>query len=356
MLAAIVLLAPPSAADAQSTPGPPATDELLDFHRKLAEQAKQLDWNQEYPAIQRQMENMWRKNGWGDESDRFALQLVQEVAAIPPWQVMERIDLISRRAAERYGMSAQQAARLRWSVVREAGGFVVRNAGTILKHTQEFLDGQLQGRPFTAEQVAKWVREGQPLLKEMNESVDRMINELKAALPPDRREILERDVGSYEKRRRYLDDATERWARGEWNPSEWGWEDLPQYQPKEKVPAAPPPSIPPAAFVEEARMGKIPGRWVVYDPSTWFVYVLDFSRRFELDPGQFIAARSVHDELLDRARGYVKSHGPELTQVPVAERMTHEVFEPIRMLFNELQNRLEAIPTTAQRSAGRENK
>ncbi len=79
---------------------------------------------------------------------------------------------------------------------------------------------------------------------------------------------------------------------------------------------------------------------------------MDFKRRYGLDAGQITAARSIHAELFERATAYAESRAEELRPVPPAERASHELYEPIRGFFFELQTRLEVIPTSSQRDQG----
>ena len=78
-------------------------------------------------------------------------------------------------------------------------------------------------------------------------------------------------------------------------------------------------------------------------------YVMDLKRRYDLDASQMSAARSIHAELFARATDYAQSRADELSAVPSGERAIHDLYEPIRGFFFELQARLEVIPTTAQR-------
>jgi hypothetical protein len=97
----------------------------------------------------------------------------------------------------------------------------------------------------------------------------------------------------------------------------------------------------------------VPSRWVDHEPKTWIAYVLDVEKRYHLDSGQRTAARSIHSELVGRAMDYSAGRRAELAAVPALEREKHGLYEPIRTLFAQLQERLEALPTTAQRETAR---
>ena len=99
---------------------------LLETFRQLTEPMHQLDWDKEYVFIKRALDDVWQRNGWTDEADRYARDLACEVAAIPPWQPIERLNLLNERVTERYGLTTDQANRFRNTVMGETAGFLMR--------------------------------------------------------------------------------------------------------------------------------------------------------------------------------------------------------------------------------------
>jgi len=70
----------------------------------FAELIGRYDWSSDAPNVKRAVEAVFEQNGWDTESDRFASQLASEVAQIPPWDPMRRIDFVSSKLADRYGI------------------------------------------------------------------------------------------------------------------------------------------------------------------------------------------------------------------------------------------------------------
>jgi hypothetical protein len=313
--------------------------------RRLGEEAGGFDWKAEQERVQRALTNLWQRNNWNDEADRFAFDLARDISAIPPWHLTGRFDLVADRIAQRYGFSGRSAARFRELVYREAGGLLTRNARVILKQTQEFVQMRSQSRPFTAGQVARWIRESEPLITDLRETIDRAVAELEPTLSDPQRTLLERDRESLRKRMEVMDQDFPRWAKGEWQAADWGMEDDPIQSAAKPVPS-PVRTQETAAVVAAAAA---PTRWVAEEPATWVGYVVDFVHRFELDGGQVTAAESIHTELLERASAYCERNAERLSAVASSERRTHEAYEPLRVLFGELRERLDAIPTTEQR-------
>ena len=79
---------------------------LLKSIEGLAVHMGRLNWDEQYPLVKQAIENVWEKNGWTDESDRYARDLACEVTAIPPSEPLRRLNLVNERIAERYGLTA----------------------------------------------------------------------------------------------------------------------------------------------------------------------------------------------------------------------------------------------------------
>ncbi|MCH7839456.1 MAG: hypothetical protein IID38_04375, partial [Planctomycetes bacterium] len=167
--------------------------------------------------------------------------------------------------------------------------------------------------------------------------------------------LLQRDHASYEKRRRTIDEAMGEWAKGKWEPAQWGLEDDPIQTGKRESQKPDDPSrrnLQVRGRKPKDRAKVVIPKWVDYDPTTWFAYVLEVEKRYRLDAGQMGTAESIHAELLERASAYQTSHAAELAAVAPAQRAKAEAYERVRDIFRELQARLDAIPTTSQRDEG----
>ncbi len=326
---------------------------LLDRFRRLSEHMDQKGWENEYQLIESAIENVWQRNGWSDEADLFARETACEIAAVPPWEPLKRIRLLHERIEGRYGLSGDSAARFRAAIMREAARFLIRNAGVILEQTGESMQARTQGASFTSEQVARWAKQGQPMLAELQESADRLARELEPLVTPAKRRIFERDLKSFRKRQQALDKMAARWARGQWQAAEWGLGDDTIHNVGSRVD----PNLsregkrtkPSSSSAREPGKPLTIGRWLPHAPATWLNYLLDFQQRFDLDSGQLSTAESIHAELVLRANRYVEAHADVLKTVGFAKRTTHEAYEPVRSLFEEFQSRLGAIPTSSQR-------
>jgi len=323
----------------------------------LTETLAGFDWDEEARRLRRAAEIVWQRNGWNEESDTFARDVACEVTAIPPWDVVGRLNLLTTRITERYELGEEAASRFRTSLLGEAGRLLIRHGPVIIEKGREVLAGRVRGEPYTPQQVAEWAKFLEPVLADAQVSADRLAEEILPSLDAEHKLLLDRDRESFQKRTKYVDAMRTRWSEGKWQPTDWGLEADPIQNraappvppdPLAAAPPAEPPVIPNLPVAEPAAPAPLP-KWVAHDPRTWYAYVLQFEIRFDLDAGQRSTAESIHGELVERAGDYSKTHREELLAVPVAERAAHAAYEPICAMFFELQIRLDALPTTAQR-------
>lgn len=330
--------------------GQPADEPLADVERRIADVAGDLDWEQEYASIKTAINNFWRQNGWDDEPQRFARDLALEVTAIPPWQFMQRFERFNQRVAERYDLTPTQRFQLQGGMIREAGRLLIGHADMIFDQAGEILEARREGRAFNADDIARWTKESEPLMTDARAVVDRLSAEMRASMNAKQRQVFDRDLKAFEKRWARIQEMRSQWAEGKWKAEDWGLQDEPQQRgagPADSLRGAPA-SSPLGPVMPDA--ATIP-RWVPHDPSTWFAYVLEVKRRYHLDAGQMTTAESIHAELVARATTYASRDGHRLLNIPEAERAAHPAYEPIRDLFQELKDRLDAVPTTAQRES-----
>jgi len=311
-----------------------------------------FDWDAEADRAKQAVEQLWKRNGWTDESDLFARDLGCEVSKIPPWEVTARLSLLTTRVAGRYGLSEEQAKRLQGSILRETAGFLFKHSRTLIEFTHEAVGARAAGKPYTVEQVRRWSKTIEPLMADTRASVERVSKQIEPSLSPEKKAVLQRDLASFEKRADYIDKMATSWAEGNWKPEDWGLEKDPIQSGTLTAPT--PASIAPPVIPTEPIIAPIPTRWVPHDPGTWIAYVIDVQKRYGFDAGQKSSAQSIYAELVSRASDYIAAHRTELAIIPLAERAEHPRYEPVCTLFGELQERLDALPTTAQRNSARE--
>lgn len=361
------LLVLTAGAPVPAVPEQPVDWSVVDRFGEMKESAHPVDWSKEVGYIDQALERVWQKNEWNDDAGRFAFDLAREVLAIPPWQVMDRLNIFTDRVSKRYEFSTEQMARLQGLTLREGIGLAARHAPMIIRQTNELMATRTDARPITTEQVARWVTEIDPFLDDARKVLDRMTTEIRPTFSEKQKEILDRDLKSISTRMDYINKVKERWAKGDWEPREWGLQDDPIQNGTERARRDAESAKMAAALARAEKVRALASRgpeedintstpkaaiakhWVPHEPQTWLAYVVDFQKRFGLDPGQCVTAKSIHKELVDRATVYMTRDERRLAKVPPGQRSTDEAYEPVRSLFTELKVRLEPLPTTAQR-------
>lgn len=356
---------PPSSAF--SARKPPEADTLLDTERQLQEQLQRLDWNAEYSNVAHAIDEVFRRNNWDSEADRYARDVTLEVAEIPPWQFMDRLRLFLDRVVQRYDLTPEQRDRLQQGVLREISTTLLVHGGTMFRHAGEIMETRLAGKPFTAEQVARWVKESDGFFEGARAAAERLKSDLGSTLTPQQLETFQRDVSAFDRRLQVIAEMRDHWRLGRWDPGQWGLADDPIHRqallrssPSGKassnggaVPRAPAPSTrvdPAASAPPPPATVPLPTQWLAHDPDTWIAYLVEQRNRYAYDTAQSDAAESIHLELVARARSYVARHAEEIRAVPPADRSAHAVLQPVCAVFSELQQRLDGLPTSAQRA------
>ncbi len=315
-----------------------------------------FNWDEQTEFIDRALDNVWEQYGWKDDADRYALKFARDISAIPPWKFVDRFNLASKRLADRYELNSAQLSTLQKSLIREVSAMVFQNADLMMQHANEMFDTRMHGKPFTSEQIAGWVKESDHLVPLARDAADRVIAELRSELTEDQREILDKDVRSFDKRFGDIVEARKRWAAGDWHAEDWGLEDDPIQNSRARG------ILESAARADRAKDNKgspdvladgksvvLPTKWVDHDPATWIAYRLDFQKKYRLNAGQIDTAESIHIELRDRATAYLSTNKSAANEVAYSERGRHETFKPVRMMFEELRVRLDALLTSAQK-------
>ncbi len=316
----------------------------------MAESAEGLDWKKESARWLRAVDKVWERNGWDSEAQLHARNMVHDVAVVPPWDVAGRFKVMTESIRGRYDLSPDQTAQFQGALFREMGGMLMKHGGLIIDQTVEMLQTRAAHKPITSEQVARWTKESDELMRDARASADRMTQELRPTLRDDQKAVWDRDWSAFEQRWEVAEKMRSRWAQGKWDAAQWGLEEDPIQRGlmaggDERV--AVPELAPDQA--RSRRVATSPAKWLAHDPTTWIAYVRDRQRRCELSPGQLDSAGSVYAELFERATAYIETRATQLESVPVSDRSTHERYDPIRSIFEELHQRLDAMLTDRQR-------
>lgn len=385
------------AVETQDQP-PPARPNMFGQMRQLLGALQQFpNWDDQYTQMMDAIETVFVEQGWDTESDEFSLKMVREVEALPPWQFQQRFDTFVGMLAERYNLDDDQQDALRQIMIRDATQMFAKNGDKILSYALEAINTRAAGQPFTPDQVAKWSKDAEPVVLDARRQMKASTEEFMQKLRPDQRPQVEADFQAFNKRADRLDVMSRDWKQGKWSPAEWGMANDPIQNGTYKGPANRPgePSAPEANGVpteeelkhdlEHARQptrereplpagetnaggalapgGNAPSGAANPTPAggnakpaaaaanepndPWAQYVREFIRKYQLNDEQTQKAWLFHKDAIQRrdatlqaaSKGGATSQPSEKTQ------------SQLTLLFDRLKQRLDILPTRAQRRA-----
>lgn len=361
MLILLTVAAPALRAQPEEPPSPDAADAMRSLF-ETTESVKAIGpWEDEYTNIAAALRTVWEQNGWNDEADLYARDLALDVSKIPPWEFTKRLELVSNRVKDRYSFSPAEAQRFQGLITRELFGFMIRHAPLIASQAREMVETRSKRQPFTSDQIARWVRDSEPLMGEIRERIATLNKEIRSGMNPEQQAIYDRDFASFSKRFDRYQEQRKVWAKGGWKPDHWGLQNDPIHRqavagaseapatgPAETAPVPVVAAPAPAGAVAVVTVA-LPTRWVSHDPTTWIAYVLDRGQKLGFDQAQRNSAVTIHEELLLRADKYMAKRKEALAAVAESARSSDPLYHPVRTMFEELVRRLDALATTAQR-------
>ncbi|MFO0837148.1 MAG: hypothetical protein U1D55_01370 [Phycisphaerae bacterium] len=215
------------AAPAQDTDSSASNDRQGDFARtavqSLMNAARGLgDWKPHYEAGVGIAERVYQQNGWTTPEDEFSLELVRRVSEHEPWELNERWDTAMEMLKERYHLDEEQTKSLRRSMIRTASDVFQRNAPSILQYSLEAISTRAAGNAITPDQVARWSALAGPVMADARKAIATTAEEFSRDLSPEQQERIRADLNAAERRMDMVEQGRQRWARGEWEPREWG--------------------------------------------------------------------------------------------------------------------------------------
>ncbi|MBN2447413.1 MAG: hypothetical protein JXO22_11835 [Phycisphaerae bacterium] len=384
----------------------------------VMDSAKELGpWEEQYGYIVDAVENVYEQNGWTSEEHTFTLDMMREVSAIPPWQMQERFDTMIGVMSDRYDLDEEQQQKLKGLVIRESNEMFRKHGATIMQYTSEAIQTRALGDPFTPDQVARWSKMAMPVIQDSTQRLERSATEFMQDLRPEQQEIMQRDLNAGRERISRFQEMGQHWARGEWQPDDWGMAndpiqlageerlalegplnqpqagDVPMVQPTRQPRRREAPTVadrqpmPPAT----ATSGESPDRRssrhtdnrahqpVPNQPQPgqsepakaegpWAKYVRDFIQKYNLNTDQESTAWRINTDMTNRAEQMTKRADQQ-----IADLQSRLAKEPQRLaaatkkyedqkkatmdtLFEQLKARLEKLPTTSQREAAGQTK
>lgn len=371
----------------------PAQPRLFRQLAGLMRVARELgDWETHHAWSLAAMERVFARNGWDSEADEFALEVLREVDAIPPWAPQARLDRLMELFSDRYALDEAQEQHFRAVLLEESSRLFARQSGRIMQYAPELIRTRAAQQPIRPEQVARWATLATPVLEDARRTNRRVVERLLHELDPTQQQMLRSDLEAHVRRLDVVQQMAQSWQRGEWRPEDWGLEEDPiqtgvaaaaaegrapsttgadaSAQDRAEQPSAAagdresaptgggkgdrstPESVPTPTDRAADR-----GRSAEGDDHAWAVYVREFVRKYSLDAEQQRSAWRIYDSVTEQRKQLERRTGVRTAQAPPP---MHPAIGPAAgsrpatahdRLFEQLRRRLDRLPTRAQRAA-----
>jgi hypothetical protein len=263
--------------------------------------------------------------------------------------------------ARRYALGDEQRAALRESMVRRWAPFLHEHRADIQPVLNEFIEMRLDLDPPTPERVQAWAKAATPVLEALRGQVERSTEDFRRVVPSEQRTTFEVQATQLALGMSLAERKLARWRSGEVDPREI-WK--PVVRDESAHPAG---DV--VANINADRSATSPeGAEVSASPiaaelSAWDAYVERFIVDHRLDDAQRDAARSCLGELKARAIAHcdrrrdeitrledrIRGGASDATELAGIKAKLIELYGPVDEMFAELKERVEQIPTSAQR-------
>lgn len=338
---------------------PPQSDHQQ--FENMLQQAKNMGpWDREAQVQDQAAGLFFERQGWTSEPDQFALNTMRDVGRVPPWQFKQRMDVFMNALQNRYSLSESQKADLNRQFQQESMRLTMAHFQTVAPIAMDALKTRAAGKPFTPEQVARWMKTLRPIMDDGRRAMERIGENIAESMTPDQRKKLDVDMKALVRRHEDVVRAVNRWQTGDWDPTQWGLDNDPVH----------------AAAVAEVRVRKmqlqaaqqsaIPGATPAParpdDETTWERYVREFCAAHGFDAKQKKSAKGILDDQTARAANFRRSRAKQIAALQTtiaaekdAARKSERTKElqaelaPIAEMFEELKGRLDELMTAEQR-------
>ncbi|MCC7291151.1 MAG: hypothetical protein IT449_03700 [Phycisphaerales bacterium] len=296
------------------------------------------------------------------------------------WPTRKMMDLMLARwgemVSEHYELDEKQSTELTSKIKSRWTTFAKENQKTLEPLLTDFIEMRLQMEPPTKEQVAEWSKRAGGAFDLLEKEINQGAEEMRGILRDDQRAKFDGEMMGFQTGMQFARTQLNRWQQGEFQEREFWDPPLAVRRERREAEQA-------RAKAEEAKAksaaadasGKMPGASMADGPpdqiasevDAWTQHVEDFIKKYELDEAQKKSAYSILKELKDRALAHRDANKPEIDklerrialgtgtpeELKQVEEQLVKLYGPIDAMFEELQRRIEPIPTAKQKAAAR---
>jgi hypothetical protein len=277
----------------------------------------------------------------------------------PTRTMMDRfIDRITDDMSGRYQFDDEQLELTRDMFKARFPEFLNNNRAEIQTLVNEYIEALLNQEAPAVEHVAEWAQRVQPLLAEFGEVVTEVTEGMHEYLTDDQAARLDGEMAAFQTGMSMAQGKLNDWANGGYDPeTEWihsnARRDHDEDHGDEEVAAAAEAASDPDTVATVAE---------VASKDAWTIYTERFIQRYQLDDEQKQKAYAFLFRQQQRRDDYLRRKADEMARITrlLDEAETEEertaalesynrLNAPIERIFQQLKDRLDTLPTRAQR-------
>lgn len=291
------------------------------------------------------------------------------------------IDRITEELSHRYDFDEDQLWTTRELLKDRFPDWFLENRGEVIQLANEYIEVVIGNEPPSPEQVAVWAERVQPLMSEFNDMVVDTTEDMRPYLTEEQRVILDAETAAFNVGMQYMNSRMEVWQAGGYDPeTEWPRSDGFRQKERERVEQLREEQdfARQQTYVEAGAMGMTPQEYAAAQGRTgsgataadgkpkddWERYVDAFIQRYDLNKAQKNQAyrilrsrQKARDRYLSRKLDDINELQARLKSVEAPEEREQirarfqQLNEPLERYFQDIKDKLEGIPTRAQRQA-----
>ena len=283
----------------------------------------------------------------------------------PTRTMMDRvIDRITEQMTEHYNLDEYQLERTRTLFKERFPGFLNANRAEIQTLLNQYFEAILDTEPPAVDDVAVWAQRVQPLLADFDVVVDEVTGDMREYLNDDQVVMLDAEMAAFDAGMTMAQNKLGVWSEGGYDP-ETEWIHPPEDRHGEDAEGEVVTEETPVGDASASETGAAEKEEVPKDE--WTVYTEEFIARYQLHSEQKQKALAFLRQQQERRDKYLRNNVSDMARVTkmLTEAKTEEdrekalvayqrLNEPIDALFEQLKERLETLPTRAQRKAAAE--
>lgn len=285
-----------------------------------------------------------------------------------PKLIQNAVNRLVDEMARQYNLDIDQAEQTRQIFSEAFPAWFEQNRGAVMQLVNEYLEAVTDNHPPSAQDASDWAARALPLVNEFAGMMRGSTDQMRGFLNDDQTMMLDSEMSVFNVSMGFVNQTLARWNDGGYRPEiEWpGSPDFEHYADNREAEidaaiADARGEAPKAAEGQPARQAK-PAPAAAKDE--WTIYVENFVARYKLNEDQQNSAKQALRQAFSERDSYLSRKSEELDRVArqlqnaktpeqrdSVRKAYEKLNEPIEGQFARLKEKLDKLPTRAQRAA-----